>query len=757
MKYILTTFLFSFVFIIGNAQNLIPKPVTQTESEFSKTLDLMFVNLNSDLLKDELTVFNEYSIKLGNKALKNEVSENKTLYLVLDNSVSDESYFIKSKAQNNLEIRGSEAGIFYGLITLLQCNFQLGSSINTTLQNINDYPAYSWRGMHLDVSRHFFDKTFIKKYIDMLALHKMNIFHWHLTDDQGWRIEIKKYPLLTEIGSKRKETMVAKNFDPYIGDGMPVQGFYTQEDVKEIVEYARLRHITVIPEIEMPGHAQAALAAYPQYSCRKEKVDVLTKWGEGSDVFCTNDSVLVFLQDVLDEVMALFPAKYIHIGGDEVSKTRWKACDDCQQRMKKNNLKNEEELQSYFIRKMDTYITSKGRSMIGWDEILEGGLAPNAMVMSWRGEEGGIAAAKQKHQVIMSPGSHCYFDHYQGNVKSEPLAIGGFTPIEKVYAYQPTPTSLSKEEKKYILGAQANVWTEYIDNEEHVEYMALPRLCALAEVLWTGEKRGEYQNFKERLHEHFYYLDAFGFHYAKSIFEVVPKREMKNGELSIALSSTYDKGEIKYWFEDDIFPEKETYTLLEKDTYKGTPISIKASSSLRAQYFENNMPLGNIMKEDFVFHKAVGQKIKSSIASNSKYAGDISVLNDARAALPPRMAGEWLAWSGENPEIQIDLGEASSINKISIYSLREQIYWIYLPKAIEVLLSDDGKNYHSAIKLQHAEIEALFAKDNLISMNINGANAKFVKLNFTCADVIQKNKPGAGNKPWLFLSEIVVD
>lgn len=410
-------------------------------------------------------------------------------------------------------------GFFYGIQTLLQLiPFEKKKEIKVPCLKIYDQPKYAWRGMHLDCSRHFFSKDFVKKYIDYLAMYKFNTFHWHLTDDQGWRIEIKKYPKLTEVGAWRNGSMIGR-YDDKKFDDKRYGGFYTQEEIKEIVAYATERHITIVPEIEMPGHAIAALAAYPEYSCTGGKFEVGKIWGVYDDVFCPKDETFAFLENILTEVIALFPSEYIHIGGDECPKTRWKVCPHCQKRMKGENLKDEHELQSYFIQRIEKFVNSKGRKIIGWDEILEGGLAPNAAVMSWRGTEGGIAAAKQKHFVVMSPGSHCYFDHYQDEPKNEPIAIGGFTPVEKVYAFNPTPKELTSEEAKYILGAQANVWTEYILSPEHVEYMIFPRIAALSEVLWGTSNPEKYLDFKNRLIQHFKIYDIKGINYSKAILK----------------------------------------------------------------------------------------------------------------------------------------------------------------------------------------------------------------------------------------------
>ncbi len=379
--------------------------------------------------------------------------------------------------------------------------------------DIKDQPRFTWRGNMLDVGRHFFPVSFLKKYIDILAMYKINTFHWHLTEDQGWRLEIKKYPLLTETSSWRDETVIGHNTPEY--DGIGYGGFYTQDQAREIVRYAADRYITVVPEIEMPGHSVAALTAYPNLGCTGGPYEVKKNWGVSKDVYCAGkDETFVFLKNVLDEVMDIFPSKFIHIGGDECPKDAWENCPDCQKRITDNGLKNEHELQSWFITQMDNYLTSKGRRLVGWDEILEGGLAPQATVMSWRGVKGGIEAARQKHDVVMSPNSHMYIDHYQSqNKEEEPLAIGGFLPVEKVYSYEPVPEELSVEEAKHILGVQTNLWTEYIPNTKKAEYMLLPRLEAEAEVAWTPKDKKDYPDFEKRLSIDYQRLDKMGINY----------------------------------------------------------------------------------------------------------------------------------------------------------------------------------------------------------------------------------------------------
>jgi hexosaminidase len=446
---------------------------------------------------------------------------------VSDTSLRAEGYRLSIK-DDGLQIQAQGgAGLFYGMQTLTQLISAYGKELPVT--EIVDYPRFSYRGLHLDVGRHMFPAPFIKKYIDLLAHHKYNRFHWHLTEDQGWRIEIRKYPKLQEIGAYRKETVIGHASTATRGnktdfDGKRYGGFYTQDEIRDIVKYAEARFVTIVPEIEMPGHALAALSAYPELGCTGGPYEAATTWGVFDDVFCGGkEETFQFLEGVLDEVIELFPGKYIHIGGDECPKTRWKTCPHCQKRIKAEGLKDEHGLQSYFIQRMEKYLNSKGKQIIGWDEILEGGLAPNATVMSWRGEEGGVAAAKENHDVIMTPGNWCYFDHYQDTAKSEPLAIGNLTTVSEVYSYEPIPPQLNKEESKHILGAQANVWTEYIPNSEQVEYMVYPRASAMSEVLWSPKSARNYDNFLRRMNDHFKRLEEWKVNYARHILKDVEK------------------------------------------------------------------------------------------------------------------------------------------------------------------------------------------------------------------------------------------
>lgn len=512
---------FSLTIWAQNTVAIIPQPEKMTVYDGSFEINAKTVIVaNPDL--PEAKYLQDYVKKNYGLDLKiSDKNRNKNVILLdfywkKTENLSEEHYALNID-KNGISIKSpTNKGIFYGIQSLIQLLPLEGKNLKVPHLSVSDTPKYKWRGMHLDVCRHFFDKQQVKQYIDYLARYKFNTFHWHLTEDQGWRIEIKKYPKLTQIGAYRNGTMVGKYSDQKYND-IRYGGFYTQEDIKEVVEYAKQRHITIVPEIEMPGHAVAALASYPELSCTGGPFEVERGWGVFDDVFCPKEETFEFLENVLDEVIALFPGEYIHIGGDESPKTRWKECVHCQSVIQRENLKDEHELQSYFITRMEKFVNSKGRKIIGWDEILEGGLAPNAAVMSWRGTEGGIAAAKQQHYVVMAPGSHCYFDHYQLKPQeNEPLAFpNSYTPLSKVYSFNPTPESLDEQEKQYILGAQANLWTEYITSFSQLQYMLFPRMLALSEVLWGTATTEKYKDFENRVVQHTKKFDKENINYAK--------------------------------------------------------------------------------------------------------------------------------------------------------------------------------------------------------------------------------------------------
>ncbi len=514
---------FSILFFVMNisAQNIsvIPQPAEISLRNGNFTLDKN-CSFQYDKTNEEVAriadFFNEYLDNIYGFKIDADSKEKPVQLKIMSQLQLDKEGYLLKINPNSIVITASEPnGLFYGIQTLKQMlplEAEDGKLILPAV-DIKDQPRFAWRGNMLDVGRHFFPVSFIKKYIDILAMYKINTFHWHLTEDQGWRLEIKKYPLLTEISSWRDETVVGHNTPEY--DGIGYGGFYTQEQAREIVRYAAERYITVVPEIEMPGHSVAALTAYPNLGCTGGPYEVRKTWGVSKDVYCAGkDETFVFLKNVLDEVMDIFPSQFIHIGGDECPKDAWEKCPDCQKRIKDLGLENEHELQSWFITQMDHYLTSKGRRLIGWDEILEGGLAPQATVMSWRGIKGGIEAAKQHHDVVMSPTTHMYIDYYQSEDKeNEPLAIGGFLPVEKVYSYEPIPEELTQEEAKHILGVQTNLWTEYVANTKKAEYMLLPRLEAEAEVAWTKKELKDYPDFERRLNKEYKRLDKLGVNY----------------------------------------------------------------------------------------------------------------------------------------------------------------------------------------------------------------------------------------------------
>jgi hexosaminidase len=522
--------------------DIIPKPVSMTVSEGAFHLDrqtkIYADTANAEIravamqLKRKLDSATGYDIAITTKQPAGNL-----IMLQVDsdtaNYVNPEAYRLTSDEDHVIIKAPSTAGVFYGMQSLLQLfppqiyrtDYTLvpqNIEWNVPAVEIRDYPRFEYRGMHLDVARHFFPVEFVKRYIDLLAMHKMNRFHWHLTEDQGWRIEIEQYPKLTEVGAWRDSTLVG-HYGTGIYDDERYGGFYTQEEIREVVDYAQKRHVTIIPEIEMPGHASAALAAYPELGCVEDKnYQVKTTWGVFEDIYCPSEQTFTFLENVLTEVMRLFPSKYIHIGGDEAPKKQWKESKRAQQVIEREGLNNEKELQSYFITRIEAFLNENGRQIIGWDEILEGGLAPNATVMSWRGTTGGIEAAKENHNVIMTPTSHMYFDYYQANSQTEPLAIGGFSPVKEVYNFDPIPEELSNKESEFVMGAQGNVWTEYMHSDDKVEYMAYPRASALSEVTWSPKSKQNWTDFWRRLQTHFDRLEVLGVNAAQHYNGKIP-------------------------------------------------------------------------------------------------------------------------------------------------------------------------------------------------------------------------------------------
>ncbi|MDX9750044.1 MAG: family 20 glycosylhydrolase [Flavobacteriales bacterium] len=653
----------------------------------------------------------------------------------------------------------TDAGLFRGTRTLVQLLEQHAPTGSIPFMRITDHPRFPWRGMHLDVVRHFWPVDFVKKYIDLLARYKMNSFHWHLTDDQGWRIEIKARPKLTEVGAWRKGSQVG----PYSRleyDSIPYGGFYTQDEIREVVAYAKARHINVVPEIEMPGHAMAALASYPHLGCTGGPYEVQRGWGVFDDVFCAgNDSVVQFLADVIAEVVELFPGPYIHIGGDECPKERWKTCAKCQQRMQDEGLSDEHELQSWLIQHIEKIIVlGYGRQIIGWDEIMEGGLAPTAAVMSWRGTEGGIAAARSGHDAVMSPGSHCYFDHYQGDPAQEPLAFGGHTPLQKVYAYEPIPAELEPDRHHHILGAQGNVWTEYILTTDHVEYMAVPRMLALAEVLWTPKEKRDEADFIRRLEDEFAQLDRLEVNASRSLYQVsvTPQQGDVPGRIDVHFRTGRTGMPMRYdHITEVLYPDapdpRNDLEVRHGDVVDG---ALAIDRSCRIEAWAEGGPDGPMSRsrQAFRFNKATARPITLSVQPNERYnAGGAFTLVDGITAQVRRVNTEWLGWK-EDVAITIDLGRVQDIAHIGIGALSEPHAWIHPPEHVTIMHSLDGANFlpFAAIERpKNAKGRTSYAGDRRVT-------ARYVRLKVKGAGTIPEGFPGAGNPAWLFLDEVEV-
>ncbi len=749
--------LFLLVFVIsscsqklkgGITPQIIPTPLNQgiKEGQFvlNNATGIKYpeaLKVSAELLKSFIENGSDFQLKTSND-----------IEFILDSELNNKEGYVLDVQPKKIKIRAStDQGAFYAVQSLKQLlppEFENKSlkekQIAIECVTIHDAPQFKYRGMHLDVGRHFFSVNFIKKYVDALAMLKMNTFHWHLTEDQGWRIEIKKYPKLQEVGAFRNETLVGHyNDEPQQFDGKHYGGFYTQDEIKDIIAYAQARHVTVIPEIEMPGHSQAAIAAYPELGCSNEKVEVATKWGVFEDIYCTKDETFNFLEDVLDEVLELFPSNYIHIGGDEAPKIRWKTCNDCQHRIKTEGLKDEHELQNYFITRIEKYLNSKGRQIIGWDEILEGGLAPNATVMSWRGIHGAVEAAKQHHNVILTPGSHCYFDHYQSKNSSEPLAIGGFLPLDKVYSFNPIPEELTEEESEYVLGAQGNIWTEYIPTEAQVEYMAFPRILAMSEVVWSNPENKNYDDFVSRVENFNRRLDILDINYANHLYEVEGNLISENDKILYRLESLI-KGKTKRYTLDGSEPN------INSETYS-TPIVITKSVTLKAAVFNAEEKLGSVFSETINLHKAVGKQISINVDPHKSYLGSGAqgLINGISGSDKRYGDKEWLGFWGDDLEITIDFGEETEIESVETRFHNGQGQWIYAPEKVQV--SIDNNLFKDYLVEKSNELLENF------QVNFEGVKGRVITLKIPSYGIIPEGKQGAGQKAWTFIDEIIIN
>ena len=700
----------------------------------------------------------EYIHQMSGKKLKvtdEPVTSNAIILATGLNADNAEAYQLKV-TQDNVTITGtSEAGTFYGIQTLRKSlPITNKGDISLPAAEINDYPRFSYRGVHLDVSRHFFPADSVKRFIDMMALHNINRLHWHLTDDQGWRIEIKKRPELTTIGSKRSETVIGHNSGEY--DGIPYSGFYTQDEAREIVKYAQERHITVIPEIDLPGHMQAALAAYTELGCTGGLYEVWKMWGVSEDVLCAgNDKTLAFIEDVLNEIVDIFPSEYIHVGGDECPKVRWEKCPKCQARIKAEGIKGdkkhsaEEYLQSYVISRMEKFVESKGRHIIGWDEILEGGLAPNATVMSWRGMDGGIEAAKQKHNVVMTPNTYVYLDYYQSaDTDLEPEAIGGYLPLEKVYSFEPT-AGISPEDQKYVIGAQANLWTEYIPTFSQVEYMIMPRIDAVADIQWSDPSKKDYQTFLPRVACMTQLYDRLGYNYGKHIFDINASltTNTENGTLDIALTKL-GEGDI-YYTVDGSDPT------IASIKYEG-PVQINQDCEFKAIVVRPN-GTSRIFSEDIFFNKATMKPITLKEQPSKGYVfNGAQVLVDGLRGGSNYKTGHWLGFQGKDLDATIDLKEPTEIQKVSFNTNVVKGDWIMGASAVTVKVSDDGKNFKEVASKKIPELTQN-DKDGLYPQEISFApvKARYVEVIINSSK-LPKWHGGAGSPAFLFVDEIEI-
>jgi hexosaminidase len=749
--------------------NIIPQPlkveVKNGEFKFDTQTKLFVGNPKFEETASFLT---EYFKKSSDISLNktNSIDDKNIVIIQEDKNLSKEEYLLNIQ-EDVINIKAANsAGVFYAIQSIRQMlpaelEAKTAQKIEWVIPTaiIQDKPRFKWRGAHLDVSRHFFPVETIKKEIDLLALHKMNVFHWHLMDDQGWRLEIKKYPKLTSVGAWRVDREhLAWNARGTAkpGEKATYGGFYTQEQIKEVVEYARKRQITVVPEIEMPAHIMCAIAAYPHLSCTGKKIGVPpgSVWPI-TEIYCPGkESTFKFLEDVLTEVMELFPSKFIHIGGDEANKKEWKTCKDCQARIKKEKLKDEHELQSYFITRIEKFLNSKGRKIIGWDEILEGGLAPNAAVMSWRGQKGGIQAAKSKHQVVMTPTSHCYFDYYQGDENLEPVAFGGKLTLSRVYSYNPIPKELTKEEGEYVMGVQANLWTEHVHTPEHVEYMNLPRMTALAEVGWTSLANKNWDSFAGRMLNLLKRFDVIGLNYAKSAFNirVNSKLDSKTKSFGIDLKPELLVGEVYYTTDGS-----EPTTKSNKYT---KPFKLQKSATVKAAQFVEGKLFSKISSNFFTINKASFKKAELTIKPHEKY---VDIAKDAYTNSTfgglSFGDGNWVGYNGDDMETIIDLEKSEIIKTISVRALHDVSPYVFMPKYVEFYISTDKKNFKKVGKV-NAKEDMRSAKRGVKPFTLkldNVQEARYIKVFAKSIEDCPKWHGGYGTKAWQFFDEIIVE
>ncbi|WP_458451556.1 glycoside hydrolase family 20 protein [Alistipes finegoldii] len=683
---------------------------------------------------------------------------------VTDESLPAEGYELNVDGEG-IEVRASQ---FPGFLYALQSLGQLlpaavygtepapDAAWEVPCVKIADAPRFAYRGMHLDVARHFFSVDEVKRYIDVMAIHKLNTLHWHLTDDQGWRIEIKRYPELTAVGSIRKATVVRKEWGTY--DGTPYGGFYTQDEIRDVVKYAADRGVTVIPEIDLPGHMLAALTAYPELGCTGGPYEVWGRWGVADDVLCPGrEKTFEFLEGVLTEVMELFPSKYIHIGGDECPKVRWEKCPRCQAKIRQLGLKDDGEhtaehyLQSYVTDRIGKFLAQHGRRIIGWDEILEGRAPSDAVVMSWRGSEGGIAAAKLGHDVIMTPNSHFYFDYYQSlDTDAEPFGIGGYIPMEQVYSYDPAFPELTPEQQKHILGVQANLWTEYVLSDEHLEYMLLPRLAALSEVQWCLPETKDWNRFigSFRMDEIY---SQMGYEFAKHIFGVTASYAVDPEKGGVVMTLTTQGGAPIRYTLDGSDPTASS------PLYKA-PVTIGESCTFKAAALREGMQTP-VYARKFDFNKATGRRIALNAAPTLKYTyGGASLLVDGYRGGPVYSNGAWIGFLNEPLDVTIDMQGAKPYSAVTVESLVEKGEWVFPPSSVGVYLSDDGSEFTEAA-LMSVPQETAGSPDGVKPFKVlfPETSARYLRVVARTVDPIPAWHGAAGQKAHMFVDEIIVE
>ena len=749
---------------------VIPLPqevVTHQEETFNlSSATMILYPEGNDLLKRNAEFLTDYvKDALGKELTINpfnpqDTPKNAILLGINDAIEQEEGYELKVTPQL-VTIQGKTPnGVFHGIQTLRKAipvtTNSLGSATLPGVE-IKDYPRFGYRGMHLDICRHFFPVEFVKKYIDLLALHNMNTFHWHLTDDQGWRIEIKKYPKLTEIGSIRSGTVIGHNSDKF--DGQPHSGFYSQDEIKDVIAYAKERYITIIPEIDLPGHMVAALTSYPELGCTGGPYEVEKSWGVFDDVICIgNEKSMQFLEDVLSEVIELFPSEYIHIGGDEAPRTRWKKCPKSQARIQSEALKADEthtaehRMQSNSKARNENYLNNKAHRIIGWDEILEGDVAPNATVMSWRGTQGGIEAAKLGHDVIMTPNTYLYFDYYQtADTEGEPDAIGGCLPIEHVYSLEPVPTELNEIEKKHIIGVQANLWTEYIATTQQVEYMVLPRMAALAEIQWTMPEKKDFNNFAQRLPRLMEIYQGMGYNYGKHIYDIKSNFTYDSDKKAvIAELKTVDNAPIYYTLDGS---EPTTSSTLYK-----APINITSSTEFKASAVR---PSGNskVISENINFNKATCCPIELKSQPTPKYAYNGAItLVDGLKGNGNYAGGRWLGFQGDNVEATINLGQPTEISHVSTEACVDVNAWIMGATGVSVAVSEDGKLFSEVANREYPACTDMNKKEIVpYAIDFNPIKATFVKITIKPTSALPKGHTGEGKPAFIFIDEIFIN